>query len=69
MEKQLISSLTIQGAIVMVLVNIAERYDLRVGSEEITNVISALILLGGFAATIIGRIRANRNLKVGGKML
>jgi hypothetical protein len=69
MDKQLYQSLTVQGAVVMLLGYWAKSSGVEIGSEELTNVLTALIVVVGFVANVIGRIRAAKNLKFGSKKL
>lgn len=64
-DKQLHESLTVQGAVVMLLVFAAQHSGIKIGSDELMQVISALLIVGGFIATIVGRIRAHKNLMIG----
>lgn len=69
MEKQVFQSLTIQGAIVLLLVQVGNRAGIQIGSEELTAVLSALFTVVGFIMTVVGRVRAKRDLKIGGAKL
>lgn len=69
MDKQIYLSTTIQGAVVSFLSLLVLAFKLEVSDTEITQFVAGLFGLIGLVMTIYGRIKANRNLKIGSRYL
>jgi len=63
-SKHIAKSLTLQGAVVMFLMLGMQWFDVEAEESQVMRVVEGLVILGGFAMTIIGRIRAKKALHV-----
>mgnify|MGYP001612909655 CR=1 FL=1 len=69
MDKQIISSSTVQGILILFLAGIKLFLGVEILPDEakiIEDSIMAIILCVGTVRAIVGRVKANRNLKFGG---
>lgn len=56
-------SLTIQGAVVVLASFLINQFGADMDDGQLIEIISALFVLGGWAMTIVGRLRAKHSLK------
>ena len=69
MDKQIYLSTTVQGAVISFLSVIVLVFKIDIASEEVTRVVTTAFGLFGLILTIYGRLKANRNLKVGNRFI
>ncbi len=62
-QKNWWESLTIQGAVISILVFLAQIFKLDIGNDEITSLVVGILGVIGIAMTIVGRIRAKYVIK------
>ncbi len=60
--KQIYQSMTIMGAVIVIISFVVNRLNIDISNKEVVDVVSAVFVIGGALISIIGRIRANKRI-------